>query len=97
MMFTARGIGWIGGSLFAGAFSIFESTSFPPHRIMLISCLCLSFYLLVIPWVTNLWLLLFLGLFSSIFCSWIDVGANALLFAVWKEKVGPWMQAYGFL
>lgn len=94
MVFTARGIGWIGGSVVAGACNIFELTWIGPHRVMLISAAALSVYLLLLPLVTHLWLLLSIALISSVFCSWIDVGANALIFAVWKEKVGPWMQAY---
>ena len=93
-IFTARGIGWIAGSLCAGAFNIFELESISAHRLMLISAATLSVYLFLVPLVKNLWLLLVLALISSVSCSWIDVGANALLFAVWKEQVGPWMQAY---
>lgn len=94
MVFTARGIGWIGGSVIAGACNIFELSWIGPHRVMLISAAALGAYLLLLPLVTHLWLLLSIALISSVFCSWIDVGANALIFAVWKDKVGPWMQAY---
>lgn len=94
MIFTARGIGWIGGSLFAGAFNIFESTFISPHQLMLLAAVTVGLYLLLVPWITNLYLLLFVAFISSICWAWIDVGANVLMFAVWKEKVAPWMQAY---
>jgi hypothetical protein len=45
---------------------------------------------------TAKWLLYIVSGVLAVFLAWVDVGCNTLLFSVWREEVGPYMQFLHF-
>lgn len=77
----------------AGVLPIFESRYVSPNYVLLGCGLSLVLYFALLPFIKSLALLLLTTAIASVFWAWMDVRANALLFAVWGDKVGPYLQA----
>jgi FHS family Na+ dependent glucose MFS transporter 1 len=92
ILFVARGTGWIIGSLIAAkAYEWFKG-----HHIMFFGTICMTILMAVIPFIKNLWLFLIVSGLLGTSLALPDIGCNTLLFAVWREKVGPYMQFLHF-
>jgi hypothetical protein len=81
------------GSVIAGVVPLFEMSVLTPDRLMLLCGIALVIYFLLLPLVKSLVLLLLISAVIAITWAWMDVRANAVLFAVWGEQVVPWLQA----
>lgn len=90
--FTARGVGWVLGSVIAG--KLYEK--FRGHRILAIALIITSISMLLTPFIPNIWVLLVLTAIAAAFMSWIEVGVNTLTLWIWKDKVAPYMQLLHF-
>jgi MFS transporter, FHS family, Na+ dependent glucose transporter 1 len=92
ILFTARSLGYLLGSVLAGR--VYDRL--PGHRLMAIGLVALGITLASAPIVPVLWaltgLLLVMGLAEGLF----DVGGNTLLVWVHGEAVGPFMNALHF-
>lgn len=91
-LFTARALGYFGGSLIGGR--LYDRL--PGHRVMASVLAVIAGMLLLAPIAPLLWLLaaalLILGLGEGA----LDVGGNALLVWVYRERVAPYMNALHF-
>lgn len=91
-LFTARALGYFGGSLIGGR--LYDRL--PGHRVMAGVLAVIAGMLLLVPIVPLLWLLaaalLILGLGEGA----LDVGGNTLLVWVYREQVAPYMNALHF-
>lgn len=91
-LFTARALGYFGGSLIGGR--LYDRL--PGHRVMASVLAVIAGMLLLVPIVPLLWLLaaalLILGLGEGA----LDVGGNTLLVWVYREQVAPYMNALHF-
>jgi FHS family Na+ dependent glucose MFS transporter 1 len=91
-IFVARGLGWIVGSLMAAkAYDTIKG-----HRIMFAGSILMALMMGLMPFVTSKWLLYIVSGVLAVFLAWVDVGCNTLLFSVWREEVGPYMQFLHF-
>ena len=73
---TARGLGWIAGSVVAG--KLYET--FPGHRILYFSLFLTSIFMFVIPLIPEIWSLCTIVAVSAAFMSWIEVGTFLIIF-----------------
>lgn len=91
-LFTARALGYFGGSLIGGR--LYDRL--PGHRVMASVLAVIAGMLLLAPIAPLLWLLaaalLILGLGEGA----LDVGGNTLLVWVYREQVAPYMNALHF-
>lgn len=66
------------------------------HAVLFCSTFSMGLFLFLFPLARSLWLLLALQGVNAFFASFNDVGANTLLFQVWKRDVAPYMQFLHF-
>ncbi|MCP4421442.1 MAG: MFS transporter [Chloroflexi bacterium] len=91
-LFATRSLGFLAGSMLAGR--IYDR--FSGHPVLLLMLLLMSFSLVLVPLLTQLWLLTAVMLFVGIVESGVDIGGNTLL--VWQlgKKVGSAMNGLHF-
>jgi len=66
------------------------------HRLLWIALVLTTASCVVIPVITNVWVLCVIFALSGAFMSWLEVGVNTLALWIWKEQVGPYMQFLHF-
>ena len=91
-LFATRSLGFLLGALLAGR--VYDH--FPGHPVIVMALLFMSLSLMLIPFVTQLWLLTAVLFAAGIVESGVDVGSNTLL--AWRlgDKVGPAMNGLHF-
>lgn len=86
-IFISGSLGYVGGSLLSGR--LYDR--WPGHPIMALNLLSMAVIAMLIPFISQLWLLLVamfgLGLMSGM----VDVGGNTLLVWLYAERVTPYM------
>jgi len=94
IIFAFRASGWMVGSLIAGR--VFQKFNSSGNLILFISLFTSLSISATFPFVHKLWLLLCLNGVTGVIMSFIDVGGNTLILYIWKDKVGPYLQALHF-
>ncbi len=92
LLFTARSLGYLTGSLGGGR--LYDRVS--SHWVMAGGLIALGLALLLFPTAPALWLLVVFSLMLGAGEGIVDVGGNALLVWVFRGGVGPWMNALHF-
>ncbi len=91
-LFTARGLGYLAGSLVGGR--LYDMMR--GHPVMAGVLLMTSLLMAAIPMATMLWMLIVMLFLIGMSEGAIDVGGNTLLVWVHKDKVAPYMNAMHF-
>jgi MFS transporter, FHS family, Na+ dependent glucose transporter 1 len=91
-LFTARGLGYLAGSMVGGR--LYDRMR--GHPVMAGVLLLTSLVMLVIPMATMLWMLIVMLFLIGMFEGAIDVGGNTLLVWLHRDKVAPYMNAMHF-
>lgn len=91
-LFATRSLGFLLGALLAGR--VYDR--FPGHPVIAVALLFMSLSLMLIPLMTQLWLLTAVLFVAGVVESGVDVGSNTLL--TWRlgDKVGPAMNGLHF-
>lgn len=91
-LFATRSLGFLLGALLAGR--VYDR--FPGHPVIAVALLLMSLSLMLIPFMTQLWLLTAVLFVAGVVESGVDVGSNTLL--TWRlgDKVGPAMNGLHF-
>lgn len=92
-LFTARALGYLLGSLVGGRYY----DRLPAHRIMAGALVLTAALLALVPGLPFLWLLTSVLLLVGTMEGIIDVGGNALIVWVHREKVAPFMNGLHFV
>lgn len=92
ILFTARSLGYLLGSLRGGR--LFDRM--PGHRVQAMALSFMAIMLLLVPTLPSLWVLGVVLVLLGIGEGTLDVGGNTLLVWVHKEKVGPFMNGLHF-
>lgn len=92
LIFTAQALGYLTGSLSGGR--LFDRL--PGHRLLAIVLLAIGILASVIFFISILWLLLAVFLVLGTMQGAIEVGSNTLLVWLYRERVGPYMNALHF-
>ncbi len=92
LLFTARSLGFMVGSLLAGR--LYDRL--PGHRLMALSLALTAATMVAVPLVPALWLLTVVMFLIGLFEPGIDVGANTLIVWVFRDRVGPYMNGLHF-
>lgn len=92
-LFMARSSGFLLDSFLGGR--LYDSK--PGHRIMMLLLLLLGGMLIITPMSTTLWFLLPIMLLIGIGLGGIDIGGNALLVWLHKDRVDPYMNGLHFI
>eukprot|EP00743_Colponemidia_sp_Colp-15_P009791 GILK01010725.1.p1 GENE.GILK01010725.1~~GILK01010725.1.p1 ORF type:complete len:531 (+),score=89.24 GILK01010725.1:33-1625(+) len=90
--FLVRGGGWLFGSILSG--KLYETHD--GHKIFFAVSLIVTLCMWLLPLIHVLFLSLLVTAVMAASLSFIDVGANCMLFAVWGDKVAPYMQFLHF-
>lgn len=91
-LFTARGFGYLLGSLRGGR----TFDRLPGHPLILIMMLAMGVMMALAPLTNQLWLLALLLFLLGLAEGTVDVGGNTLLVWVHQQRVGPYMNALHF-
>eukprot|EP01117_Protostelium_nocturnum_P002902 TRINITY_DN13826_c0_g1_i1.p1 TRINITY_DN13826_c0_g1~~TRINITY_DN13826_c0_g1_i1.p1 ORF type:complete len:492 (-),score=135.29 TRINITY_DN13826_c0_g1_i1:35-1510(-) len=91
-VFTGRGMGWLIGSASAGR--IYEVAN--GNHTMATAAIIQVLIMVSLPFISNIYVMFVASAFQALFMSWIDVGCNALVMTIWKDKAGTWMQFLHF-
>jgi FHS family Na+ dependent glucose MFS transporter 1 len=91
-LFTVRSLGYMIGSLFSGR--LYDRL--PGHGVMIGGLAVIVFSMALVPVVHLLWLLILIMLVIGLAEGAQDVGGNTLLVWVFRDKVGPFMNALHF-
>ncbi len=86
-LFTARALGYLIGSFTGGR----AYDRLPGHRTMAAALVGIALLLALVPTIPLLWLLIVVMLAIGFTEAVIDVGGNALIVWVHRDKVGPYM------
>lgn len=91
-LFATRSLGYLAGSIVAGR----VLDRLPGHPLLTALLLLMGLSLVLVPFVSQLWLLTLIMLLAGVMESGVDVGTNTLM--VWRfgEKVGPYMNSLHF-
>lgn len=91
-LFSARSLGYLCGSLFAG--QLYDR--FPGHRVMALALGLIAVVLALTPLIPLLWLLIAITFILGIAEGTTDLGGNLMLVWVHRAKVGPFMNGLHF-
>ncbi len=91
-LFTARALGYLGGSLVAGW--VYDRRA--GHPIVALSIVAMALLMALIPFVPLLWLLIACLLLIGLAEGTMDVGINTLIVWLHRPNVGPVMNALHF-
>jgi FHS family Na+ dependent glucose MFS transporter 1 len=89
ILFIARSLGYLGGSIMGGY--LFDR--FSGHVLMAITLLALGITVWLTPSVSLLWILTGLLFLTGLSQGIVDVGGNTLIVWLYGKKVGPYMNA----
>ena len=92
LIFTAQALGYLTGSLSGGR--LFDRL--PGHRLLASVLLVIGVLAFFIPLISTLWLLLAVFLVLGAMQGAIEVGSNTLLVWLYRDRVGPYMNALHF-
>jgi len=92
ILFTARALGYMGGSLLAG--TIYDRR--PGHPIIVTSLIVIALLMVLVPVIPLLWLLVAILLLVGLAEGTMDVGINTLIVWLHRPNVGPAMNALHF-
>ena len=92
ILLTARSIGYMVGSPLAG--SLLDRVK--PHAVMIVGLIAMIATMLAVPEIPILWILVAILVLMGIAESAADVGGNTLLSWLYREDVGPFMNALHF-
>lgn len=91
-LFSARSLGYLCGSLFAG--QLYDR--FPGHRVMAFALGLIAVAMAFTPLIPLLWLLIAITFLLGIAEGTTDLGGNLMLVWVHRAKVGPFMNGLHF-
>jgi FHS family Na+ dependent glucose MFS transporter 1 len=91
-LFIARSLGYLLGSLRGGRWY----DRFPGHRVQASALLLMAGMMALVPTLPKLWLLAAVLVTLGFGEGTLDVGGNALLVWIHRDKVGPYMNALHF-
>jgi len=86
-IFVVRSLGGILGSFIASY--IYKYFSKRGHYVLSFTLIFTSINMSIIPFIGILWLLLSVNFMNGIVSPFLTVGANALLFSIWRDEVTP--------
>jgi len=91
-LFATRSLGYLAGSIAAGR----VLDRLPGHPLLMSLLLLMGLSLLLVPFISQLWLLTLVMLLAGVMESGVDVGTNTMM--VWRfgERVGPYMNSLHF-
>ncbi len=92
LIFTAQALGYLTGSLAGGR--LFDRL--PGHKLLAGVLLAIGILASFIPLISILWLLLAVFLLLGAMQGAIEVGSNTLLVWLYRDRVGPYMNALHF-
>ena len=92
ILFTARALGYMGGSIVAGW--IYDRR--PGHPLVVLGILAMALLMALVPWIGLLWLLVGILLLIGLSEAIMDVGINTLIVWLHRPNVGPVMNALHF-
>lgn len=92
LIFTAQALGYLTGSLSGGR--LYDLL--PGHRLLSVVLFIMGCMGFLIPLIPILWLLLVVFLILGIMQGALEVGNNTLLVWLYRERVGPYMNALHF-
>lgn len=92
VLFTARALGYLGGSLVAGW--IYDRQ--PGHPIVASAILAMALLMALVPFVPLLWILIGILFVMGVAEGTMDVGINTLIVWLHRPNVGPVMNALHF-
>ena len=92
IVFTAQALGYLLGSLSGGR--LFDRL--PGHRLLFSVLICMAVLAIFIPFIPQLWLLVPVFMLLGAMQGSLEVGDNTLLVWLYKDKVGPPMNALHF-
>ncbi len=92
ILFTARALGYMGGSILAGW--IYDRRQ--GHPIVALAILAMAILMALVPWIGLLWVLVGLLLLIGLAEGTMDVGINTLIVWLHRPNVGPVMNALHF-
>ena len=92
ILFTARALGYMGGSIVAGW--VYDRRQ--GHPLVALAIVLMALLMALVPWIGLLWLLVGILLLIGLFEAIMDVGINTLIVWLHRPNVGPMMNALHF-
>jgi fucose permease len=92
LIFTAHALGFFFGTTFLGR----TFDRFPGHPIMAAGLIAITLLAVLVPFISNLWLLIALVLLFGLSASLMVIGGNTLLAWIHAGNLGPWMNGLHF-
>ena len=89
ILFVARSVGYLGGSILGG--NLFDRI--PGHPLMALTLIGLGISLLFTPQVSLLWILIGIIFITGLSQGVVDVGGNTFIVWLHGKNVGPFMNA----
>ncbi len=91
-VFTAQALGYLMGSVYGG--HLFDRL--PGHRLLFIVLFCMAGLAFFVPLISLLWLLVLVFIVLGGMQGSLEVGDNTLLVWLYRDRVGPYMNALHF-